>query len=180
MRRTSTIITFLTLLLLLATVFAQAQMQMPKPGPEHKNLNYFTGTWSMEGDTKPGPMGPGGKFSGTSHNELMDGGFFVVEHSDFKSAGGNGTGIAFVGYNADDKVYTYDEFNSMGEAVHAKGTMDGDTWTWNSDEKMGGMAMKGRFTMKNLSPASYNFKFEISQDGTTWTPVMEGKATKAK
>ena len=62
--------------------------------------------------------------------------------------------------------------------VEYKGTVDGDTWTWLSDEHMGGMAMKGRFTMKVLSPTSYNMKFELSQDGTNWTTAMEGKATK--
>jgi hypothetical protein len=155
-------------------------MPTPKPGPEHKKLDYFLGTWTTDGDTKPGPMGPGGKVTGTTHNEWMAGGFFVVGHSDFKSPMGNGTGIAFTGYDANDKVYTYDEFDSTGEAVHAKGTVDGDTWTWNSDDKMGGMTMKGRFTMKILSPTAYNFKFDMSQDGTSWTNVMEGKATKAK
>jgi hypothetical protein len=56
--------------------------------------------------------------------------------------------------------------------------VDGDTWTWNSTEHMNGMAMKGRFTMKVLSPTSYSMKFELSQDGTNWMTGMEGKATK--
>ena len=179
MKRTSTTITLLALLLL-AAVSAQSQMQMPKPGPELKKLDYFAGTWTMDGDTKPGPMGPGGKFSGTDHNQWMDGGYFLVLHSDFKSSMGSGTSTAYMGYNADEKVYTYDEFNTMGEAVHSKGTVDGDTWTWNSDDKMGGMTMKGRFTAKVVSATSYNFKFEMSQDGTNWTNVMDGKATKMK
>jgi hypothetical protein len=52
--------------------------------------------------------------------------------------------------------------------------------TWLGDEKEGGMVMKGRFTMKITSPTSYNFTFEMSQDGTKWTTVMDGKATKGK
>jgi len=43
---------------------------------------------------------------------------------------------------------------------------------------MGGMTMKTRFTMKILTPASYNFTYEMSQDGTKWTTVMDGQATK--
>jgi hypothetical protein len=43
---------------------------------------------------------------------------------------------------------------------------------------MGGQAFKGRFTMKTLTPTSYTYKFEMSQDGTNWTTAMEGKATK--
>jgi hypothetical protein len=42
------------------------------------------------------------------------------------------------------------------------------------------MPLKGRFTMKNISPASYTFLYEISEDGTKWTTVMDGKATKDK
>jgi hypothetical protein len=179
MKRTSTTLVFLTLLFALA-ISAQAQMQTPKPGPEHKKLDYFVGTWSTDGDIKPGPMGPGGKMSGTSHVEWMDGGFFMVMHSDMKGPMGNATGTAFMGYNSDEKKYTYNEFNSMGQADAAMGTVDGDTWNWTSDEKMGGMSFKGRYTMKILSPTSYTFKFEMSQDGSTWSTVMDGKATKTK
>jgi hypothetical protein len=124
-------------------------------------------------------MGPGGKMTETEHNEWMDGGFFLVSHIDFKSNGmGNGTGLSFLGYNPNDKVYTYDGFNSMGEAEHAKGTLDGDTWTFTAEEKMNGQTMNARFTMKQLTPTSYNFKFEMAPTGGDFTTVMEGKATK--
>jgi len=93
---------------------------------------------------------------------------------------GNGTETSYLGYDANDKVYTYDSFNSMGEADHSKGKVDGDTWTWASDSKMGGQTMKGQFIMKVSSSASYSFKFDMSPDGTTWTTVMGGKATKQK
>jgi hypothetical protein len=110
--------------------------------------------------------------------EWMEGGFYLVCHSDYKSSMGNGVGLSVLGYSADDKAYTYREFNSFGEFDDSRGTVDGDTWTWTSDEKMGGMTMKGRFTMKMTSASSYNFMFEMSQDGTKWADVMDGKATK--
>jgi len=165
---------------LLVAVVASAQPPAaPKPGPELKKLDYFTGTWTSEGDAKPSPMGPGGKMTLSQDAKWMDGGFFVVMHSDYKSpAMGDGSGMAFLGYDPQDKVYTYDEFNSQGEAVHAKGTVDGDTWTWLSDMKMGPQTAKGRFTEKILSPTAYTFKFDMSADGTTWNTLMDGKATK--
>jgi hypothetical protein len=43
---------------------------------------------------------------------------------------------------------------------------------------MGGMIMKGRFTMKIVSPTSYTYKFELSQDGSSWNVFMDGKASK--
>jgi hypothetical protein len=91
---------------------------------------------------------------------------------------GNATGTAYMGYNSDDKMYTYDAFSSMGENIHSKGTLDGDTWNWANEMKMGPQTMKARYTMKILSATSYTFKFEMSQDGTKWDTMMEGKATK--
>ncbi|MGO9933847.1 MAG: hypothetical protein ACLPV8_18825 [Steroidobacteraceae bacterium] len=90
----------------------------------------------------------------------------------------NVVGLSVLGYSTDDKAYTYREFNSWGEFEDSRGVVDGDTWTWTSDEKMGSTTTKGRFTMKMTSAMSYNFMFEMSPDGTKWTTVMEGKATK--
>jgi len=164
---------------LILCVFASAQMEMPKPGPEHKKLDIFSGSWTLEGDLKPGPMGPGGKVTENETCEWMEGGFYLVCKVKFGGAAmGSGSGLSFMGYS--DKAYTYRSFNSWGEFEDAKGTWDGDTITWTSDENMGGMVMKGRYTMKNISANSYNFLFEISQDGTKWTTVMDGKAIKNK
>lgn len=171
------ILTCITLLLGIA-LSSRAQMEIPKPTPELKKLDYFAGTWTTEGDIKPGPMGPGGKFTGTEHIQWMDGGFFLVTHSEFNGAMGKGTETSFMGYDSNDKMYTYDSFNTLGEANHAKGNVDGDTWTWTSEVKMGPPTMKGRLTVKVISATAYNMKFEMSPDGTTWTTVMEHKATK--
>jgi hypothetical protein len=157
---------------------AVAQMQPPKPGPEVKKLDVFVGTWTLSGDMKPGMMGPGGSMTENEKCEWMDGGFYLVCHSDYKSTMGNGVGLSVMGYSADDKAYTYREFNSFGEFEDSKGILDGDTWTWTSEEKMGTMTMKGRFTIKVTSASSYNFTFEMSQDGTKWGTVMDGKAGK--
>ena len=159
---------------------AVAQMDMPKPGPEHKKLDMFAGTWTLEGDMKPSAMGPGGKTTESEKCEWMEGGFFLVCHTDFKTTMGNGSGISMMGYSTEDKAYTYREFNSWGEFTDSKGSVDGDTWTWTNDEKMASMTMKGRFTMKVSSPTSYNFTYEVSQDGTKWTLVLDGKAMKGK
>ena len=159
---------------------ALAQMEMPKPGPEVKKLDMFVGSWTLDGDMKATSMGPGGKMTETEKCEWMDGGFFVVCHADFKGSMGSGSGLTVMGYSTEDKTYTYREFNSWGEFTDSKGTVDGDTWTWTNDEKMGSMTMKGRFTMKITSATSYNFSYEMSEDGTKWTNVMEGKATKGK
>ena len=169
---------FFTLLTLFAATVLDAQTA-PAPAPELKKLNFLVGDWTATGTANPGPGMPGGKFSSSSHFEWMEGNYFLVSHGDFDLPGmGRGKEIAVFGYDPDRKAYTYNAFNSMGQAESATGKIDGDTWTWLSEEHFGGMSMKGRFTMKVLSPTSYTMKFELSPDGTSWNPGMEGKATK--
>jgi hypothetical protein len=153
-------------------------MQPPPPGPELKKLDVFVGSWTLDGTMKPTEMGPGGSMTENEKCEWMEGRYFVICHSDYKGSMGIGTGLSVVGYSTDDKAYTYREFNSWGEFTDSRGTVDGDTWTWTSDEKMGGTTMKGRFIMKITSATAYNFTFDMSTDGTKWSYVMEGKASK--
>lgn len=179
MKRASTIV-LAAVVLSVTFVLAQNPPAPPKPGPEVAKLKYFLGNWKMEGDTKPGPMGPGGKYTATSRNELMAGGFYIVLHgAGDMGAMGKYTNAAFLGYDAENKVYIYNEFTSTGEHVYATGVLAGDTWTWTNENKMDGKVMKGRFTEKITSPTSYDFKYEFSMDGSPFTTVVEGKATKS-
>ena len=168
-------------LLLFSTALALAQGGPPAPGPEVKKLGYFAGTWKSDGELKPGPMGPGGKFTEVIHSEWMSGGFFLVEHTDATFAGmGKIVEVAYLGYDPRDKSYSYDAFNSVGEAEHAKGSVEGDTWTWSSTlAGPDGKPMKGRFTITIASPTSYTYKFEVApESGGNYTSILEGKATK--
>jgi hypothetical protein len=158
---------------------AQDTSQMPKPGPEMKRLHYYVGTWNSEFEMKAGPMGPGGKMTGTDQSQMMPGGFFVVTHTDGKSSMGEIKELAVMGYDAEAKAYTYDAFNNFGEAEHFKGAVQGDTWTWTSESNVGGKVTKMRFIAKEVSPTMYTMKLEIAT-GSGWTTVMEGKSTKAK
>jgi len=62
----------------------------------------------------------------------------------------------------------------------SKGNVSGDTWTYTSDEDMGGKTVHGRFTLKEVSPTSFTMKYDMSEDGNTWNTFMEAKATKVK
>lgn len=178
MKRNSTII--FGLILVLASLAAVAQMTPPAPAPELKKLDFMTGNWSTEGTFIPGPPGtPPSKFSSTSHGEWMQGSFFLVVNSDTNLEGmGKSKEMAVMGYDPDRKVYTYKNFNSMGQAETSTGAVNGDTWTWTGEEHYGGMTFQGKVTVKVLSPTSYTIKFELSPDGTNWMTAMEGKATK--
>ena len=172
--------------LLTAAAAAEAQekkseekkMEMPKPGPEHKKLGYFVGDWRSETDVKPGPWGPGGKMTGDSHCTWMDGGYFVVCRENATGSMGKIQGLGIMGWDASSKQYTWNGFNSMGENERATGTLEGKTWTYVNESMMGGKTVKGRYTMTEMSPTSYGFKFEMSEDGKTWSSMMDGKVTK--
>jgi hypothetical protein len=159
---------------------AQNPPPAPTPGPELKRLDYFAGNWKLEGDAKPGPMGPGGKFTETDHIEWMAGGFFLLSHSSEAGAMGSGTSLGVFGYDTNEKVYTFHEFSSSGESVHAKGTLSGDTWTWINEDKMDGKTTRGRYTVKMVSPTSYTSKLELQIEGGDWFTALEAKATKTK
>jgi len=175
MRRMILSVTCLYLVILVA-VSVSAQMPMPKPAPELSKLDYLAGDWIWDGDMKPSPMGPGGKFTFNDHVYWMEGKYFLIMEGKMTGAM-DGTSLAVMGYDLEKKVYTYNEF-SMGQVGHSEGTVSGDTWTWTSDENMGGQTFKGRYTMKILSPQAYTFKYEMSKDGTNWTTSMDGKATR--
>jgi len=157
---------------------AQAPQAPPKPGPEVRKLAYFVGNWKEAGEVKPGPMGPGGKFTSISKWDWMSGGFFLEAHIDMTSATGKSKSLGVMGYDPNTKMYTYNEFDSMGGAISAKGTVDGDTWNWTSDMMMDGKPMKTRVTIKEVSKTEYTFKLETSTDGNTWTTGMEATDTK--
>jgi hypothetical protein len=161
--------------------WAQAEAQKPKPGPEYQRLHYFVGDWQTEGEQKPGPTGPSGKFSGTDHNEML-GDFFVIFHRDERDPTGSGKEIGIMGYDPQRKVYTYEHFGDDGDIGRGTATISGDTWVvlWPAIDacQQGENKFKGRMTIKEVSPTSYTLINEISIDGGPWTKFQEGKATK--
>ncbi len=165
-----------------AAVAAQAQekkMEAPKPGPEVKKLGYFVGTWKSEGELKENPFGmPAGKFTSTDKCEWFSGGYNIVCHYNGKGPAGATHGLGILAYNMQDKAYTYYGIDNMGMADLSKGSVEGDSWTFTSDMKMGDKTYHGRYSMTTSSPDSYTYKYETSEDGQKWNVAMEGKSTK--
>jgi hypothetical protein len=157
------------------------KITMPKPGKEVAKLGYFIGSWIVEGTIPPGPWGAGGPFSWTDETEWLSGNFFIVGHWDFKMPshlGGDGQEIFIMGYDIENKVYTFNAFSSQGRHVRSTGRVSGDTWMWESESSFEAKPVQQRYTTKILSPTRYEVKFEICEDGTTWLTFMEGVAAK--
>jgi hypothetical protein len=172
-------ISFLLILTCVA-VLGQAPAGPPKPGPEHQKLAYFVGKWASEGDTKPSPFGPAGKFTFTQTCKWFEGGFAVVCHTEGKMLGGTVKGLSVTSYDLGEKTYTYFETNTMGEDIFSRGMVEGDTWTWTNESKMDGKPVRGRFTLKQLSPDSATYKFELGSGDEPLKVIMEGKQTRVK
>jgi hypothetical protein len=167
--------------LLAAAAAAQAQEkkpEAPKPAAEVKNLDFFAGNWTTEGEMKPGPWGAGGKVQAESQCSWMQGGFFLVCKENGDGPMGSMHGLGVMGYDGASKSYTWNGFNSMGENEHATGSREGKKWTYSNESSMNGQTIHGRYTMTETSPTSYDFTMETSMDGKTWTSMMQGKVTK--
>ncbi len=171
-----------TLLILtwVGAVLGQAPAGPPKPGPEHQKLAYFVGKWTAEGDSKASLFGPASKFSFTQNCEWFEGSFAVVCHSDGKMMGMAVKGLNVTSYDPGEKTYTYYETNTLGETLFARGMVEGDTWTWTTQSKMGGKPVRGRFTLKQVSADSSTFTFEMASGDEPLKAIMEGKQTRVK
>lgn len=170
-----------SLVLSSGVALAQAPGEAPKPGPEHKRLGYFVGKWNGEGEMKPNPFMPGGKMSTHDTCEWFEGGFAVVCRYEGKGPMGPTKGIGIMGYSAEEKVYTYYGLDNTAMVMMsaARGTEKAGTWVYDDEAKMGGKTMKSRYTIKETSPTSYTFKWEMLGEDGAWQTVLEGKTTKA-
>jgi hypothetical protein len=173
-----TVLLGVCVIFLVMSVQAQAPQGLPKPGPEVKRLAYNVGTWNIEGEFKPSGTMPGGKLTSTEKCEWLSGGFFVTCRSESTGPMGPSKGVSFFGYDPNEKVYTYHEFTSMGDAIDAKGTVNGDTWHWTAESKMGDTKMSVRVTIKEVSKTEYTFKLEMSQNGGAFSVVEENTGHK--
>ena len=160
-----------------------AAAQAPtKPRPAHARQGYFVGKWNAEGEMKPGPMGPGGKFTASDNCEWFEGRYSVICHSEGTMPAGPSKSVGIMGYSVEDKVYTYYGTDNSGMTMASvpRGTLQGDTWTYNDQGTMGGQKYKSRVTIKELSPTSYTFRMEVQGPDGKWAPVMESKNTKVQ
>jgi hypothetical protein len=107
----------LVLSLSAVALVAQQKPEMTKPGPEHQKLGAFVGNWTFEGEMKPGPMGPGGKMTGTDRIQWLPGNFFVERRYEGKGPMGEMKGLEILAYDAAKKTYTSD----LGAELRRKG-----------------------------------------------------------
>jgi hypothetical protein len=125
---------------------------------------------------------PAGKHTSSDRCEWFDGRFAVVCRNEAKTPMGPMKGLGLLSYNPEEKVYTYYGIDSSGMSMTtvAKGTVEGDTWVYTDEGKMGGKTIRSKYTIREMSPTSYSFTWEMQGDDGSWKKVLEGKQTKAK
>ncbi len=161
-----------------AAPFAQAPAP-PRPGPEIQKLQYFVGQWKFEGETRESPFGPAGKFSGGETCEWFAGGFQVTCRATSTGPTGVITGLSVYGYDAETKQYTFYGIDSTGFNATARGTVSGDTWSFEWAGTMGGKPAKIRATMQT-TPTSFTGRTEASIGDAPMAVIADLKETRVK
>jgi hypothetical protein len=171
----------LFLLVVCSATAMQAQAPAPKPGPEVKKLHALVGHWTYEGESKPGPLGPGSKFTGDWTTQMILGGFFLQAGSTEKGPAGEGRGLEIDGYDPVNKNLSSHYYADDGSAFSGVITVSGNTYTWAGKFVIAGKQYqyKGTFII-GADLTSMTGKEEISVDGKTWTPWRDTKWIKAK
>jgi hypothetical protein len=169
------------LVVLLFAIVAQAQTPEPKAGPEQKKLGIWTGDWVAEGENKATPLGPAGKYSLKSSIRKILGGFFVEFRVESNGPSGASQYYEIDGYDAVNKKFTWNGFDSSGMVSVVTYTLEGNTCAYSGTITWGDKQYKLRGTFVFAADLnSYVLKDELSVDGKTWMPKSEEKGTKAK
>lgn len=158
---------------------AQAPAGAPAPGPEHARLGYFVGTWSSKGEVKPNPFMPAGTMTSNDSCAWFEGNFAVVCNYTGTGPMGPTKGLGIMGYSTEEKVYTYFGLDSgpMTMTTVPKGKVQGGSWVYTDESMMGGKMLKSRYSMTEISPTAYSFKWEMMGE-KGWETIIEGKSTK--
>jgi hypothetical protein len=150
-------------------------MEMPRPGEAHARLRKLVGRWQGRETLYPAPWDPtGGTATAVVDNRVVLDGFAVVqEYQQSRGSGPNFAGHAVLWWDPAAEQHVMTWFDAMsGTPTEYRGGFDGDVLTLTSTQARGGVS---RCTFDCRSRDRYAFILEVSADGHTWTPSMEGE-----
>jgi hypothetical protein len=167
--------------LLLLSVATQGIAQAPQPGPEVKKLAALVGTWRYQGDAMASPLGPAAKVSGTQTGRMVMGGFALEWRGSEKGAFGGVQWGEMDVYDASSRSYPSLGYQNDGTTWSGSYVVGGNTWKFTGTITSKGVNYKMREeTTLSADGKTGTWKNEISTDGTTWAPWIQGTLTKSK
>lgn len=149
-------------------------MDMPKPGDAHARLHALVGQWGGEERLHPAPWDlAGGSATAFINNRLALDGFAVIqEYEQYRDGKPTFSGHGLFWWDEDAHQYVMTWFDSMsGTPADFRGGFDGDVLQLVNERSQGGFS---RCTFDHGIPGEYVFMLEVSNDGVTWAPSMEG------
>ena len=148
-------------------------MNLPKPGDAHTRLHRLAGQWGGEETVHPAPHDPGGSATAFLNNRIALDGFTVVqEYEQYRPGRPTYSGHGVFWYDPVASQYAMTWFDSMmGAALEFRGDFDGDVLRL-AHTPIGGGFLRATFDCG--LPGEYVFVMEMSSDGNSWAPTMEG------
>ena len=167
---------------LLGCSLAGAQMGQqpapPTPSSQQQAMGYFGGAWKITGTTRISPSAPAVQFNSTQQGEWVPGNFFMEIKSVTHGPLGDVHTVRMMEYNSADSVYTYNEYNSLGEHVVGVGKIEDQKWVWETTKKLNGVTTKGRYISTYVTADAYSIKSEVEKPGGGWLTITDGVATR--
>ncbi len=164
---------------------APAGMTMPKPAPEmQKLLKTFVGSWTVAEKHEPGPFLPkGGEGKGEARFFPGPGGRSLIENYHSQNPMGRFSGHGVIWWDPKAGAYTgvwCDNSTPTGCEVGGATKWEGDNMMVGTmDTEMMGKKTHIKGTYTNITPDSFTYTMELSQDGGPMKKVMTVDYTRA-
>jgi hypothetical protein len=148
-------------------------MEMPKPSDAHRRMEKLVGEWRGDERIHPSPWdSAGGPAVARVSNRLALDGFAVVQDYEQERGGAvSFRGHAVLRWDAEKDEYVFHWFDSSGmPPTEFRGGFEDDVLTVAHGNEQG----HARAVFDLRPEGRYLYRMEVSGDGQTWHPFMEG------
>jgi hypothetical protein len=149
----------------------------PRPTPAHDALQMMVGVWEGEETIHPSPFEPdGGTATARVSNVRTLDGFVIVQDCMQRRAGqANFSGHGVLWHDGGAHQYVMTWWDSWGmPPTEFRGTVDGTVLTLRNRSPQG----HARGVWDYTAGTRYTYRMEVSPDGTSWYPFLEGSYRK--
>jgi len=152
-------------------------MDMPRPSAGHRKLEGLAGRWEGEEIMHPSHWDPkGGTAVGRTTGRMALNGFAMISDYEQERDGViTFSGHAVWTFDPKSDRYSLHWFDCLGSPPEVfQGSFEGRVLTVSH----GGPGMHARLIYDQTDPAELKTKMEMSEDGTTWNTLFDGRYTR--